>query len=394
MTHLTKKLGEVVKIQNGFAFKSTEYTDSGFFVMRIANVQDGRIEMNDPKFIKQKNNKSFGQFVLHAGDILISLTGNVGRVGIIQESHLPAVLNQRVARIIVTSPILDKDYLFLFLRSPYFFDQVVAGGKGMAQKNVSTKQISAIEIPLPPIAEQRRIVAKIEKQFAKIDEAARLRAESETLAAELLPATLHEIFSSAESKGWEMKMIDEVCEHPQYGFTASASREPAGPKFLRITDIQNGHVDWSLVPYCKCDSVEKHQLKSGDLVFARTGATVGKSYLISEVPDEAVFASYLIRLRAKQITLPEFLYYFFQSPNYWEQINTGKAGMQPNVNGTKLAKIKIPLPALAEQKAIVKKLDTLAEKAHTLASLQSSQSADLKSLKQSILHEAFSGGVE
>ncbi|MCX6713263.1 MAG: restriction endonuclease subunit S, partial [Candidatus Vogelbacteria bacterium] len=159
------------------------------------------------------------------------------------------------------------------------------------------------------------IVKKIEELFAKIDEVKKFRAEAIKDTESLLPSALHKIFSEGKVNGWAEKKIEEVCEHPQYGYTESANSKLVGPKFLRITDIQNGEVNWGYVPYCLCDDVAKYELKNGDLVFARTGATVGKSYLIKNIPVQSVFASYLIRLRAVKDVLPDFLYYFFQSPD-------------------------------------------------------------------------------
>ena len=159
---------------------------------------------------------------------------------------------------------------------------------------------------------------------------------------------------------------------------------------MRITDIQDSRVDWDSVPYCKCSDIEKYRLAKGDIVFARTGATVGKSFLITDVPKDSVFASYLIRLRATSVVMPELLYYYFQSPEYWNQIAGEKVGMQPNVNGSKLTKIKIPLPPLAEQKRIVARLDSLSAKVQTLCQAQSQTATALLSLEQSVLHKAFS----
>jgi type I restriction enzyme S subunit len=119
--------------------------------------------------------------------------------------------------------------------------------------------------------------------------------------------------------GWRAARIREICEHPQYGHTASAQHSPVGPKMLRITDIQDGRVDWPSVPYCRCDDVEKYRLKAGDIVFARTGATTGKSFLIREAQD-SVFASYLIRLRVRSGILPEYLFCYFQSSQYWTAV--------------------------------------------------------------------------
>ena len=126
---------------------------------------------------------------------------------------------------------------------------------------------------------------------------------------------------------WEVVKLREVSERPEYGYTTSASTEPLGPKFLRITDIQNGGVDWRAVPYCECPAkeIEKHSLRSGDLLFARIGATTGKTFLVTTCPH-AVFASYLIRVRTKPSLLPEYLYQFTNTQEYWNQINATKGG--------------------------------------------------------------------
>jgi len=124
---------------------------------------------------------------------------------------------------------------------------------------------------------------------------------------------------------------------------------------LRITDIQDGKVDWDSVPTCEIAQADigRFRLAPGDLVFARTGATVGKSFLIGQVPN-AVFASYLIRLRPADTVNTSYLRWFLNSPLYWNQIGRAAAGIaQPNVNATKLSRIAIPVAPLAEQERIV-----------------------------------------
>ena len=96
--------------------------------------------------------------------------------------------------------------------------------------------------------------------------------------------------------GWAWTTVGDIAKKIQYGHTESANANQVGPKFLRITDIQERSVDWGTVPFCVCtdDQHEKYRLNAGDIVFARTGATTGKSFLIQNPPD-SVFASYLIR---------------------------------------------------------------------------------------------------
>ncbi|MEO8001810.1 MAG: restriction endonuclease subunit S [Arenimonas sp.] len=160
-------------------------------------------------------------------------------------------------------------------------------------------------------------------------------------------------------KGWETKELSEVSAI-NYGYTESAASEPIGPRFLRITDIQDDRVNWDSVPYCKIEAHElpKYRLAKGDIVFARTGATTGKSFLVDDLP-EAVFASYLIRLRLlDKKLLPEFVSLFFQTSGYWKSIKEGSAGSaQGGFNATKLGALSIPVPPLAEQQRIVGVLD-------------------------------------
>ena len=163
--------------------------------------------------------------------------------------------------------------------------------------------------------------------------------------------------------GWVAKTLAEVSAI-SYGYTESASSDAIGPRFLRITDIQNDCVDWKHVPYCKIASAElpKYRLATGDIVFARTGATTGKSFLVENPPD-AIFASYLIRLRLLDKRLsPEFVSLFFQTADYWQAIKDGSSGSaQGGFNASKLGALSIPVPPLPEQKRIVAILDDALE---------------------------------
>src|SRR6266487_1981874 len=187
--------------------------------------------------------------------------------------------------------------------------------------------------------------------------------------------------------------VREVSESIQYGHTASATQRQEGPRFLRITDIQDGKVDWNSVPSCDivAEDVPKYRLSKGDLVFARTGATTGKSFLIRDCP-EAVFASYLIRVRASSDVDPRYLALFFQSPDYWQQIERGKRGIgQPNVNGKTLGEVKLPLRPLDEQQCIVAEIEKQFTRLDAgVASLKRVQAA-LKRYRASVLKAACEG---
>jgi type I restriction enzyme S subunit len=186
--------------------------------------------------------------------------------------------------------------------------------------------------------------------------------------------------------------LEEISESIDYGVTASAADTPVGPKFLRITDIQDGTVDWNSVPWCECEDrqAKSARLRSGDIVFARTGATTGKSYLVSDCPAEAVFASYLIRVRLRANAEPGYVSQFFQSQDYWSQITNGARGAaQPGVNATTLKSLEIPLPPLAEQKRIAGILDA----ADALRAKRRAALAQLDALAQSLFLDRFGDPV-
>ena len=150
---------------------------------------------------------------------------------------------------------------------------------------------------------------------------------------------------------WEWVTIADISSDILYGVSESAKAE-GSYKLLRITDIQNSGVSWGSVPYTEYDpnKVKQFLLQNGDLLFARTGATVGKSYLVESVPQNAIYASYLIRIRTVKEVLPEYLKLFFESGLYWTQITLGSVGIgQPNVNGTSLGQLILPIPPRSEQ---------------------------------------------
>ena len=165
------------------------------------------------------------------------------------------------------------------------------------------------------------------------------------------------------SKHWDTVKLGDYIFKPEYGYTASATRDTIGTKFLRITDIQDDSVDWKDVPYCECDdnTKKKYLLAPGDIVIARIGATTGKAFLVNNCP-ESIFASYLIRVKTKSSLLQQFLLTYFRTEDYWRQIRQNKGGrLKGGVNIPILQNLIIPLPPLPEQRAIAHVLQTIQE---------------------------------
>ncbi|NCY20820.1 restriction endonuclease subunit S [bacterium] len=337
---------------------------------------------------------------------------------------------------------INNRYLFYWLRSAPFTSYVQAGMKGMAYPAINDEKFYNGFIPLPPLAEQKRIVAKVDELMTLCDRLELQQQQRETQHAVLAraslarfsdaptPANLNFIFHKsfdiapadlrksiltlavqgklvpqdpneepaaslilriAEEKrrlvaarvirdkekavpindgevpfgvpnGWEWVRLSSITRRIHYGYTASAKSELNGVRLLRISDIQNNTVDWSSVPGCEIakDEVPQYQLERGDILVARTGGTVGKTYLVQDVPVVAVFASYLIRIQGGTAFFDRYLKLFLESPTYWVQLEVGARGAaQPNVNGQTLGRMVVSVPPLAEQRRIVAKVEQL-----------------------------------
>ena len=157
---------------------------------------------------------------------------------------------------------------------------------------------------------------------------------------------------------WVWTTVGEISQSILYGVSESAKSQGTY-RLLRITDIQDNKVNWDTVPFTDYENekAEAYLLKDGDILFARTGATVGKSYVVNNLKEKAIYASYLIRVQTNHYVLPAFVKYFFESGFYWEQVLGNSVGIgQPNVNGTILSNLELPIPPIMEQKRIVKEL--------------------------------------
>ena len=203
-----KKLGELVQVLNGYAFKSSLYENQGIRVLRITNVQKGNIVDDDPKYYPLSLTDEIRNYLLKESDLLMSLTGNVGRVGLLTKEMLPAALNQRVACLRILSNGLNLGFLFHYLNSDKFEQDAVLSAKGIAQKNMSTEWLKDYKLPLPPISVQQLIVSELDK----INELIRLKKEQLKDYDNLAQSIFYEMFGDPviNEKGWEFMKIGEI----------------------------------------------------------------------------------------------------------------------------------------------------------------------------------------
>jgi type I restriction enzyme S subunit len=331
-------------------------------------------------------------FLIEENDFLINrIWAQKGSAGIVPPELEGAVVTNDFPVIELDLTRVYPPYISWYVKTRKFWETCRKHSHGTSgRERLSPKELPNIEIPLPDLEEQKRIVTKIESLMARIEEARRLRKEAVAELEEAFLAELKNIFSN-DSIMQVTKKVSEICTKPQYGYTDSAKEEPIGPKFVRITDIRGLQINWEQVPYSSCPEKEKYLLKSGDILVARTGAP-GKSFLVKS-PPESIFASYLVRIKPQEGILSEYMHWFFQSPPYWSQVIEKTRGTaQLNMNGKKLSNIQVPLPCSEEtQHRIVAYLDSLQAKVDELKMLQAETEKELEELVPSILDKAFKG---
>lgn len=323
------------------------------------------------------------------GDIVLSgINAAKGAIAIYpNDAKKPGSATMHYSAYFVNPERADPTFLWWLFRSKTFQHILLQTLPGGIKTELKPKHLLPISVEIPSLSEQHRIIAKVNQFLAKVNEVYALREQLETELHAFVSSVYRDILKPR--KGWVVKSVSELCDKPQYGYTASAMTEEIGPHLLRITDIQDGSVNWETVPYCDCPSPQKYLLEKGDILFARTGATTGKSFLIEECPT-AVFASYLIRLRVREWVTPQYLYAFFQSPSYWEQISANTVGSaQPNCNATKLASVKVPIPSPEEQHHIVNHLENFQEKINRVKVLQAQATQELDFLLPSFIDKIF-----
>lgn len=229
------RLGNVCEILNGYAFKSENYTDTGVRIIRISNVQKGYIEDNTPVFYPF-NDINVEKYKLFEGDVLLSLTGNVGRVGLLEKKFLPAALNQRVACIrIKDDTTLDKSFLFNLLNSDSFEQKCILSSKGVAQKNMSTEWLKDYKISLPPLDEQRKIAAVLDKVSDLI---AKRRQQLDKLN-ELIKARFVEMFGDCKQnpKNWSVWDLEDIAQVGSSKRVFVEELKESGIPFYRGTEV-------------------------------------------------------------------------------------------------------------------------------------------------------------
>ncbi|WP_283803543.1 restriction endonuclease subunit S [Campylobacter jejuni] len=401
-----KSLGEIFNIERGGSPRPIKefLTDKedGINWIKIGDIKNQKyLYKTEEKIIQEGLKKS--KLVIE-GDLLVSNSMSFGKPvivklqkGAIHDGWL--LLKEKIN--------LNKEYFYYLFSSNFMYNFLSYQASGSTVKNLNIDKLKQIEIPLPPLKEQERIVGILDESFAKIDESIKILEQDLLNLDELMQSALQKAFNPLKDnakenyklpQGWEWKSLGEISNLIQNGFAASKNNEiPSGYVHLRTHNIStDGNLNFDTLIKIKREFIKEKQsfIEKNDILFNNTNSTelVGKTALVTQNYNYA-FSNHLTKIKLKNQYNSKLVVFYFVlllKNKYFEKICHQWIG-QSGINIDKLKKIQIPLPPLKEQEQIAEHLDFVFEKAKALKELYTKELKDYEELKQSLLDKAFKG---
>ena len=347
-----KRIDEItIVITDGDWIESKHQSDDGFRLIQTGNIGRGIFKAKDdkPHFISETTFKDLSCTEIFEGDCLISrLPDPVGRSCLI-----PNTGNRMITAVDCTILRFKKEIIpsfFVYYTQSIRYSKEIEGNvTGATRKRISRKNLEKIQVPIPPLSEQQHIVEELDLLSSIIEKKKAQLNELDNLAQSLF----YEMFGDpiTNEKGWIIRKLADISkEKLSYGSGASAIPYDGKMRYIRITDINDsGELNENIVSPNSFD--EKYLLNDGDILFARSGATVGKTYYHKERYGKCIYAGYLIRLIPNaDIVLPSYVFGYTKTQYYIEFVKRAQnAVAQPNINAKQYGNLDICIPPLSLQ---------------------------------------------
>lgn len=383
------RLGDVCEISGGYAFKSIDFQNKGIPVVRISNINDKSVLLDDKTvFVDNVSQDILQKYSIHKGDILIALSGaTTGKFGIYKEDT-DALLNQRVAKL-VPSSLVDNLYLYYYLN--ILRSIILQKAIGVAQPNISPKEIEDIIIFLPSLEEQVKIVNILDQAQELID---KRKAQIEALD-ELIQSVFYDMFGDPglNSKGWETGRISDIIVKTQYGTSTKANETEGEYAVLRMNNITySGNWDFKSLKYVDLDEKDrkKYLVYKGEVLFNRTNSKelVGKTAVYKR-EEPMAYAGYLVKATPNNRANGQFIASYMNT-KYTKSLlfNMAKniVGMA-NINAEEFKNIKVYIPPIEIQNQFAEIVENIEKQ----KALLNESLVDLENNFNSLMQRAFSG---
>lgn len=391
-----KKLGDVcgfVRGPFGGSLKKNIFKQNGYAVYEQQHAiydQFNKVRY----FIDENKFNEMKRFELNPGDLIMSCSGTMGKIAIVPENIKKGIINQALLKLSPSKKVLNV-FLKLWMQSENFQDSLKEYSGGAAIQNVASVAIlKNIEIPLPPLPEQQRIVAILDEAFAAIAKAKTNAEQNLKNAKELFESYLQGVFEN-KGEGWEEKMLKEI-GIAQTGTTPkTADKENYGNfiPFIKPADVDftgNGEIRYDNDGLSEQGLNQGRKMMKGSILMVCIGATIGK---VGFVNRDVSCNQQINSLTVNKEFCPKFIYYALSTENFFHKVihNAAQATL-PIINKGKWETLSVFFPkSLKAQQAIVKKLDALSAETKKLEAIYQKKIKDLEELKKSVLGKAFRG---
>ncbi|EKF73544.1 type I restriction-modification system subunit S [Alcanivorax hongdengensis A-11-3] len=372
--------GDLAKVQNGFAFKSSDFSDSGFAaVIRMSNLKAGKIDLEDAKFVSADSLEGLDKFKLTPGDFLFGMSGSLDNYAWVREQDGCCYLNQRVGCLRAKG---DSDPLFTsycYLSEPVKME-IIGLAAGAAQLNISSSQLESISVDIPPLHEQQKIAAilssvddVIEKTRAQID---KLKDLKTGMMQELLTKGIgHTAFKDSPvgriPDSWDVKALGELTSLIKSGLSRRISSQDIGIPLLISGNIKHGSLDTTELRYWYVDdpqgaNTSNYMLNDGDILmcFINSMSQIGKSCIFRDIGRPAIYTTNLFRIVPKKDYSSEYLQMIFMTSRFQNEIQliSKPAVNQASFTKSDLEQLYVPVPPTTERDLITKAVTSIGDK--------------------------------
>ncbi|EAH9491508.1 restriction endonuclease subunit S [Campylobacter coli] len=386
-----KKLEEIANIKGGKRLPKGENlldNNTKFTYIRVADFQDnGTINLQNIKFINENTYNVLKNYKIYDDNLYISIAGTIGKSGIIPKELNGAILTENAVKLEYIQNNISNKFMYFFTLSNIFKTQIQTSTKIVAQPKLAITRLKQIQIPLPPLKEQERIVGILDESFAKIDESIKILEQNLLNLDELMQSALQKAFNPLKDnakenyklpQSWEWKSLEEISENISAGGDKPKNCTESKTAKNQIPVYANGVNNNGLVGYTDKATIIKPSLTisaRGTIGFVciRKEPYFPIVRLISLIPCENILC----------------LHYLYFCLNFF--IAKGEGSSIPQLTIPKFKSLQIPLPSLKKQETITKHLDFIFEKAKALKELYTKELKDYEELKQSLLNKAFKG---
>ena len=377
----------------GGSLKKNIFKTSGFAVYEQSHAIYGKFDqiryfIDDVKFQEMK------RFTIKSDSLIMSCSGTIGKVMIVPIGIQEGIINQALL-MLQPNQLLSNIFLKLLMESDFFQNLLIQNSTGAAISNIaSVKILKQLKIPLPPLKEQKRIVAKLDKLFEKIDQAITLLQQNIETVNAFMPSVLDDVFGELEAK-YALNNINKLCTKITDGTHSTPTYTKTGVHFLSVKDISKGVIDFSNTRYISAEEYsflsKRCNVEKDDILYTKVGTT-GIAKVVDTDIEFNIFVSIALLKPKFNLIRSMFFQHILNSPKCYQQAQSRTRGVaNRNLVLKDIKQIHFPLPPLPIQQKVVHYLDQLTSKIEPIKQAQQDKLASLKALKASILDKAFRG---